>query len=226
MPIPHPGQNDYWVSGVIFLCFILFVFVRIYYRKPFEQLFKSLFAGRSGNPALREEFSSSGRSNLFLSLLFLLTLSLFIYQCFACFRGTPDPLKGLLFFLKTLVFIGAAYLVKSSFIRWVGFVFKTSQTAEEYLYTVFFYTRLLGVILLPIIIASAYITVIPDVWLAYTGIVLICLTFLIRTAQATLAGGHNKSISAFYLFLYLCTLEILPLVVLIKVFMNAKGLFG
>lgn len=132
----------------------------------------------------------------------------------------------MLFFGKVLLFITAAYFVKVLTIAAAGSLFRESAAASEYIYTVFLFIKAVGVLLLPITIALAYIPAIPPAVFVHAGLGLVVIAFLLRTFKVLQAGTQNKAISSFYLFLYLCTLEILPLVVLIKVFMNSDGHFS
>jgi hypothetical protein len=59
----------------------------------------------------------------------------------------------------------------------------------------------------------------PEVFI-YSGGSVFVLLLLIRVLRGVLIGFNSIRVSKFYLFLYLCTLEILPFVIMAKLFMQ------
>ncbi|HRD37167.1 MAG TPA: DUF4271 domain-containing protein, partial [Bacteroidia bacterium] len=72
-----------------------------------------------------------------------------------------------------------------------------------------------GVILLPVMIIAELAPINP-VWLVFPSLLFIVLGYMFRLYRGFLFSGIEQGMGVFQLFVYLCTLEILPLLVLIK----------
>ncbi|MBL7890070.1 MAG: DUF4271 domain-containing protein, partial [Bacteroidia bacterium] len=54
------------------------------------------------------------------------------------------------------------------------------------------------------------------------GLYLLALFLFTRMVRGLIIGLNSVRVSKFYLFLYLCSLEILPLIVMIKIFIRSR----
>jgi hypothetical protein len=119
------------------------------------------------------------------------------------------------FFL--LFVIVSAYLgLKWALIRFVGYVFGLKDVVRAFSTDYFVIVALLGLFLLPIIFGMIYMPAISDfVWYGVLLIMglLVFITLFIKLLQIF----YTRFSSLFYIFLYLCTSEILPLLVAAKV---------
>ena len=79
-PQLHKTNFDYRVASILFFAFILFVWLYAVNRKRLNQVVKAFYISRFANQLAREEISIGNRVTIFLSTLFVLTLSLFIMQ--------------------------------------------------------------------------------------------------------------------------------------------------
>jgi hypothetical protein len=117
-----------------------------------------------------------------------------------------------------VVSIGLAF--KLLVVKLVGVVFKVEGAVNEYIFNIFLHHKAIGIFLFPVTIALAFIKDIPPHYLVVTGWSIIAVVLVYRTLRGMLGGIQTAGISKYYLFLYLCTLEILPLIVIIKVFIS------
>ena len=98
-------------------------------------------------------------------------------------------------------------------VRITGFIFDTKDVADQQ-YKIYLTTdNALGLLLLPLIVIMLFAMVEEVV---YVGILLIITGLLFRWFQTFYFGKKLGDFSLFHLFMYLCTLEIVPLLVLIK----------
>jgi hypothetical protein len=110
------------------------------------------------------------------------------------------------------------YLLKIALIRISGFIFKTGKEASEYISAIFLFINILGLFLLPVVICLAFIEKADPRIFIYTGYFIIGSFLCLRLLKGLVIGFGSNRVSKFYLFLYLCTLEIIPFVILIKLF--------
>jgi len=88
------------------------------------------------------------------------------------------------------------------------------EQTEESVFNIRLYYKALGLILLPIVTIHAVLTETNfiTIWVMAALVVIMYIANVIRTIYL----GIRKDISIFYLILYLCTLEILPLLLVFK----------
>jgi len=111
----------------------------------------------------------------------------------------------------------AAYFgLKWVLIRFVGYVFGLKEVARTFSTDYFVIVALFGLVLFPICCCRVYMPEISNfVWYILFSIVgvLMFITLFVKLLQIF----YTRISSLFYIFLYLCTSEILPLFVAAKV---------
>ena len=81
---------------------------------------------------------------------------------------------------------------------------------------IFQMNQFLGILLIPVVIFIAYGPPSFTAGFIYLGVLLISLSFVVRVIKGVSSALKQKETTMFYIFLYFCTLELLPLIVLIK----------
>lgn len=208
-----------WVVLIIILSLMLIGYLYSAFHTRFMTFIKAVFISRYSVQASREERSLSHPVSLLLSLNFLLTASLFILQLFssgAFFRNKIE--FSFLSFFLIIILILTIYVIKIAFLRMLSFILDKREIISEYIFTIFLVTHFLGILLIPIVISIAYgpKTFIQEI--IFVGACLFAATFFIRIGKGIASVLERQSTTVFYLILYLCTLEIMPLLVGIKLF--------
>ena len=122
-PQLHFTNYDYTVTGILFFLLILFVWLYVSNRKRLTQVIKGFYINRYSNQLAREEASLGNTGSLFLSTLFIVSLTLFISQ--VCqYYGISSPVNSLFLFLIIAASILLIYTIKLISVKFVGFVFK------------------------------------------------------------------------------------------------------
>ena len=114
------------------------------------------------------------------------------------------------------VIIAAYFGLKWSMMRFVGYIYGLKEEVRSFSTDYFVIVVVLGLLLLPMVCGRIYMPEIPGlVWniLLLTMAVFVLITLFIKLLQIFYTGIS----SLFYIFLYLCTSEILPLLVAAKV---------
>jgi hypothetical protein len=91
--------------------------------------------------------------------------------------------------------------------------FKNKETAKEYIQNILIYNLVTGIILLPLLLLIIYTY--HELFLYMAGGLILIMIFL-RFIRGVAIGLSDTKFSLFHLFLYLCTLEILPIIVAAK----------
>jgi hypothetical protein len=221
-PQLHFTDFDFGVATLLFVAFILFVWLYSANRKRLDQIIKAFYINRFANQLGRDELSLGNRVSVFLSILFVISFSLFI-SLSASFYGFNESGNETWIFIKTAAVVSCIYGLKIMILRFLGYVFQTQKEAGEYAMMVFLFCNILGLFLLPIVVCMAFVRDLSPLVFIYIGISLFVFLLFIRLLRGVIIGFNSMRVSKFYLFLYLCTLEILPFLIIAKLFMlNAK----
>ncbi|HET6991990.1 MAG TPA: DUF4271 domain-containing protein, partial [Bacteroidia bacterium] len=192
------------------------------YRK-LTLLFSGFIRASSVNAMYREEYSLTSRISLLLLLNYLLIFPLFIWQVVGYFGMSRDGLGGFATISGILLF---AYFVKIVTTKILGNIFEVREASSEYVYNILLFNKTIGLVLFPVCLLLAYARQIPPEILIWSGIVSWCLILIYRLLRIVLIGISNSSVSFFYIILYLCTLEIIPFIVILKVFVGTFESFN
>jgi hypothetical protein len=149
-------------------------------------------------------------------------MALFFYS-FAELRDMiPQGISSFVFMLICLGIIIAGITSRHFVCTATGSLSDRQELFDEHLVTVYNSYRFLSILLLAIVIMLAYTAVLPEKFLLGAGIVIFLIFYLLRTFRLFLIF-MKRNISVLYLILYLCALEILPVLILIRYF-NQLGL--
>ncbi|MFL5764573.1 MAG: DUF4271 domain-containing protein [Bacteroidia bacterium] len=217
-PELHFTHFDFGIAAILLAAFAIFVWLYASNRKRLNQVVRAFYVSRYTNQLGRDELTLGNRVTISLAVLFIVTSSLFATQV-AEYYHYSDPCHRTLFFSKAMLLITGAYITKLALVRFSGFIFQTQRETSDYTLLIFLFCDTLGLFLLPVVICLAFVSNIPPLIFIYGGLGLFAIFLLIRILRGFLIGLNSVRVSRFYLFLYLCTLEILPFVVIVKLFM-------
>jgi hypothetical protein len=216
-------EGSWWGAAILFCSFTLLVILRVFDYRKLLLLFNGFIRSSSVAAMYREEYSLTSRISLLLLLNYLLMFPLFLWQVAGFFGASPDGLDGFLTIVGVILLV---YFVKIISTRILGNVFQVKEATSEYVYNILLFNKTIGLLLFPICLLLAFAHQIPSEFLIWPGIVLICLILIYRFLRVILIGAANSSISFFYIILYLCTLELIPFVVIFKVFVGTFQSFN
>lgn len=217
-PKIHITNYDYWVSGILLFLYVLFVWMYVSNFKKLSQIIKGFYINRYSNQLSRDELSIGNRVSVFLSLFFILTLTIFIsrvipYYGFKLFTSSVVVLD-----IVTALLITAIYCVKFAIIKLFGYLFQIQKEANDYMMTIFLFCNTLGLFMLPIVICLTFVKQVSPTVFIYAGMGIIGIFIGVRIIRAIILGFNSSEISKIYLFMYLCILEILPVFIMVKLF--------
>ena len=219
--LPHPKplvvEVASWQIGILLGSVLLMGFVKAFSNSRFNQGIRALFNYTVAQEITREEKVFFHRSNIFFSLIHLLTVSLFLFQFRERINTGDINSDKFSFFLLILTFLAGMYFVKYIFSRILLFVFNDTYLAPEYIFNISLYNNWLGSILVPVLCITYFTQLLFQDILIYLTIPLALIVFFFRLFRL-IKIGQTRGVSYVYIFVYICSLEILPLVVLFRIF--------
>ncbi len=220
-PSLHLTNSQYWLSWLIIVCFAALVWMMATYRKKLNLVVSAAISNRNIEQLIRNEYALSNRLSIVLSLLFLVVSSIFISQTNSYFNWINTiHHEPYVLFIKVFFFLLSFFTLKIILIRFSGLLFEKQQESFWHVFNIFLFNEVLGIFAFPLVVLIQYSPSAVGVFLSYFIIGLFGMSYLYKFIRLLLLGGGKKGISGIYLFLYLCTLEILPLVVVIKLFVS------
>jgi hypothetical protein len=216
-PLPVMRKTPDWFTLALVIVVIAFAWIRAFYFKIFRQIVSAFFSNSISNQIVRDENILVQRASVLMSFIFYLTSALFLYQVSIYFNWQYRFIgEGFLRFLVACLIIAFAYSIKMVMLKGLGEVFKLDKPVATYIFNIFLINNILGVLLIPVVISIAYVVTLSSGIMIYTGIVIVIIAFIYRLVRAFSIWMTLQGVSLFYLILYFCTLEIAPLVIIIK----------
>ena len=210
--------NTDWMIGMVIAAFVLFAWTRMIYGKYIGMLMQSAVNFFTARRVYQESNVVLGRVFLILNILFFINIGLFTTQCVNLYGIKTGDLSGFMQFgVFTLAFM-VIYLSRTIILKILDFIFDT-RAFGAYNFNIYLYGKVYGLLLLPLI---AVIPFVPDSLsekLMWVGIGLFVFFYVITLFRGIRICFKNR-VSIFYLFFYLCALEILPLLTIYKCLIN------
>jgi hypothetical protein len=193
-----------WFGGLMLVILVALALSVSVHRKQYSLYVRNLI-NRQGRVMNYDQESTSTWAHLLLLFVVISSFTLLIISYY------PQAKFFLIFGLL------CAYLAfKWILIRFIGYVFNLKVVTQSFLTDYFVILALFGILLLPVVCGIIYLPQTPNlVWailLSTLGIIVL-ITLFIKLLQIFYAGIG----SLLYIFLYLCTSEILPLFVAVKI---------
>lgn len=209
-------ESKDWIILLILLSLFVLSIVRLVYYKTVQHIIKSSYDFKLSQKIYRERNSISQRVSFFLNLIFIINISLFIYFTLNYYKIHFFKVHVFILYLIFFGIISSIYILKYIANIALGWLLLNIKYFKEYLFNMFIYMKILGILLLPIIIGIPFMPKILMPILINIGIGIIILCLIARTIRGIQLSFRFK-FSILYLFLYLCTLEFLPLLILMKI---------
>jgi hypothetical protein len=211
---PAPLHSD-WIILIILLSTFLFTFIR----KSSDNLLHGverffLFRGVN-DPLSRDTGGIFNWESTIKNLVSFLILGLFGYSA-ASFNNINSPATtGVVLWIITVCIIVAAVTMRHFICLATGIASGERDVFNEYLMSVYQFYRFSALFIFAIYVVLSYTTLFPVKSCFTAGIIAIAFLYLIRVIRLFIIF-LNRNISLFYLILYLCALEILPVVIAVK----------
>ncbi|MBK6399416.1 MAG: DUF4271 domain-containing protein [Bacteroidetes bacterium] len=220
-PIARSHVSPIWFFPIILVVLAVFAALRIFYNKYFSQMLVAFVNNNLTNQIVRDENILVQRASVYLSIVFNLIAALFLYLI-SVYYGWEIGGIGIGFsrFLFFAVIVSAAYTLKFLILKISGWLFNLDREMATYIFNTFLINNILGIALLPFVCLIAYNQMISASWLILIAVILAGTAFAYRMFRGVLVGLSMPSFSLLYLFLYLCTLEIAPLLILIRIIVS------
>jgi len=205
-----------WMVIVFLLLFFILAWVRNEYPKRYARLIKSFVSQQSMFQIMREELVYSHRASIALTLVFVLSASIFLTLTgmFFGYSWSFDSEKYMQFFIW-VGFILSVYLVRWIISGLLAFLLNDSIYIRTHLFLISINNKVIGLVLLPLSLLAAYLSVNVGEKIIYLGLFTWASILFYRIIRELFLSKEFK-IPQLYFILYLCAFEISPIIVGLK----------
>ncbi len=209
-------QGD-WIIGIILLAALLFSIVSSNSKNLMPGVTRFFLFRGINDPASRDIGGLFHWQSTIINFISFLVISLFAYSAVEYYGLVPLNKNGILLWLIILGIIMLAVTLRHIVSIMTGNVSGQDEAFREYLLAVYQSYRFSALFLFVFIIMASYTVFFSSTTWYFMGIFVLGLMYLIRLTRL-LVIFLNRKISIFYLILYLCALEILPVLITFKYF--------
>jgi len=215
----HEGKprrkGEPWIFWFIILLLVVFAVLRRSFTKEISLIFEALFSSRTLNQINREEGLFSSWPFVILYVLLALVIGTFLYLCERHLHidYSASGFQGLIS-LSLIVFL--FFTLKVISLRVLAFIFNLKKVVGEYISVLFISYSAAGILFLPL---TAAVSLTPSRFVEiyiYLGLLMTAFIFFWQFIRVGAAVLSEHRFPIVYLLLYICALEICPLIVLIK----------
>ena len=215
----HEDSQFFMIVGLLLFTGI----IRALFPKYFNTLLQSFFQSSQRQRYVKEHMAQDVFPSFLLNLVFILSSGLLL----AIFIRNDDFFQYISFPLIWLYACGALsviYIAKSFFIMLFGWAFDAQEATGNYRFIVFLVNKVAGLCFMPLLLILFYSTGEGYQTAATLSLVLIVALLLYRYIVSLGLVGKKLKIHPLHFFLYLCAVEILPLLITYKVLLITKEL--
>ena len=207
------GETD-WMIGVIIASFVLFIWARMIYGKFIGMVMQSVMSAFTARRVYSETNAVRNRIYFILNIIFYINTSLLLCQSFEFYGFKVFDDSSFMHFLVCFGAIVVFFLLRTIVLKTIDFLFET-KAFGEYNFTIYLFNKAFGLLVLPVVTVIPFVPSFVTEKLIWAGFALLALSDLLTLFRGLRICLKNR-VSIFYLFFYLCALEILPITTLCK----------
>jgi hypothetical protein len=212
--VPMQTENNDWKFILSLFLLVLFGLFKRLFPEYIRDLFALVFKSSVKSSQIKEQLQGKLLASVLLNLVFTMLAAIFAYQVII-YYDPPMEKHKLLVISTSFVFVLFIYLIKYITLLFFGWVFNEMEPASEYIFYVFYFNKIIGILLLPVVVLMLLNSGISKLIIP-VSLFVISLLILYRYIYSYISIRKSSHLQPFQFFLYLCTLELLPFILLIK----------
>ncbi len=209
------ASHSYWPFIVLFFLLTLVVILKVTAPVKTLRVLTAAYSLQVSRQIEREDYSPFKRVSVILSAIFVLSLGflfLKLNQLYGSMLPQKDSLFQFFFFVTVII---AVYTVKFMVINVVSYLSGARTLFGEYVLNTLIINQAVGLVILPAITVCELSDINP-VLIVVPCLLLLIVSWLFRLYRGFTFAMAEQGLGILQLFVYLCALEILPLLVMVK----------
>ncbi len=206
---------DLWMAGILVIALSIIGFVRTIFQRYFRSLFQAVVNMKQAKQIYEEQVSALSFSAFVLNINFLLTISLFLYL-FVQELMFPFPFEQLKGYGLMLGIAIVLYFVRYVSLKGLYFLFPQLEEVDFYNFHFFLVNKIAGIVLIPFLFIIAFSGSLAASIAFYSSAGLLAILLVVHFGRGVIVSRRYWQNDVFHFFLYICTLELAPSLVIIK----------
>jgi hypothetical protein len=212
--------HDFVLPVLLLLMLAYVTWLRYTFNKELGENVTVILNTNLGQQIFRDREFSAGIFKLLTFVNFAMSAGLFIFLIMKHNGLTMPFAAGVYNILLCIGAVAILYLLKGFMYRILGATFQLTNALQFFRFNALVIYHLLGIAMLPLIILAAFAEAPVNEWAITGTLILIGIALLIRLVKGFAALRLTGRFHFVYFLLYICALEIAPLLIAIKVFTN------
>jgi hypothetical protein len=213
-------RDENWKFWILMAIIFFVASVRLMNLKRFDEIISSAFEMSFDLKVWKDKSPNYLLTSLAIFLGFIASGALFSVT-YAERKSLIEVNSDISLFWIVALGMIIVYLAKIILNLFIGFVFKTQQLSQLFLFNAISISNLVGLFLIGFNLLYIYVPEVSIVrFIGACAIIIILVGFIFRMVKNLLMGVNISKYPTIYLFTYLCAFEILPWCVVFKLYLN------
>lgn len=210
-----PGNQSGWYFPLLFFLFAAIAISRIVFEGMLSGAFQSAIRFSVAAGMFNDNSLVQRQKDNILYIIYFLSIALFMNIIEIRFSIYPFHISGFMLFLWNIAFLVALFFSRILLLNIVSHIFNQRNLFREYLYHSFSLNKLFGLLFIPLDFLLVYTKDWVQEVCFYTAITFVAIMIGMKIRKGTVFA-LKKRVFNFYLLLYLCALEIVPILLIYK----------
>lgn len=207
-----------WVTVFLLVILILIALIKNNYPSRFGKLFSLLYSDKYYTDYLKTNPLIFNRFHFIFFFVIIFNISLLIFSSFIAFKPS-DIDYDFIYFLQIVLIVILYFFIRYFLGLIIAFVFNLSDKQKYITFLKISNLSLISVLFFPLLVLIYYSVGSFHKFLITFSVITIIILFFLRYFSLVKKEKINFN-SLFYLFLYLCALEIAPFIIIYKAFVD------
>jgi len=208
-------QQPTWYFIYLFLLIGLFAWISLYYSNILIQTVQASTNFQVANRMFNDSGLLKNQIDVILYLFYLLSMAFLLSYLELKIDRRPYAFQGGLLYLFNFCVLAGIFLSRAILLNLTGIFFNCRKIFREYLHNIFIFNKLSGLVVLPLTFLLVYTRgALQELIFWITIFILFCI--VVMRIVRSVVFSYRKDVLVFYMFLYLCALEIAPLLLLYR----------
>ncbi len=207
-----------WNFLILFMAMIIIVLNKFLFPQRFASIVGMSFHNGGSDRIIRENPSFFNMISLSSVAAFVLTLSLFVQKFYVIFGGNDILHGNMSFFFDIAVVVTTVFIFNYLLTLFYSWLFKTDALLHFHINLHISTMTTANVVLIPLMLILFFY---PYKFLCVIIIAILLILFIIRFVKLLIEVRMLSKLNFVNIFLYLCTVEILPVLIMFKMVLMA-----
>lgn len=217
--ILRKGQSEDWKFYLALLLLMLLAFIRYGYAKEFDELFTVFRNWGPSQQMFRELGTGVSFGTVLLNFFSVLVISLFVFLLLSTYQFLhTDP--AWLMMLIALATVTLFLLARYTLLKAAAMLLPFGKEITLYNFYEIQINRLLGVVMFPMVLLISFSTFPINRYALYASLLVLAVFVFMRYLKGFNIGINYFGRHLFHFLLYICALEIAPVLIIIRLLQN------